>query len=207
MKGEKIDKTVKDVVRLHKKKEELLFRNKQHMGMMMELMILDSIQNLRTPVLDHIMCIVSTLGNAGVIWILLAVLLFMIPKTRKAGMFMIGALLVDVILCNGLLKNLVARTRPFDVNTAIELIVKKPKDFSFPSGHTAASFASITALFLAGEKKLAWPALILGTVMAFSRMYLYVHYPTDILGGIAVGILSGYLGKYCIEIKHLKFHA
>lgn len=174
----------------------------------MELMILDSIQNLRTPVLDCIMCLVSTLGNAGVIWILLAVLLFMIPKTRKAGMFMIGALLVDVILCNGLLKNLAARTRPFDVNTAIELIVKKPKDFSFPSGHTAASFASITALFLAGEKKLAWSALVLGIVMAFSRMYLYVHYPTDILGGVVVGILSGYLGKYGMETlmkKHTKF--
>lgn len=173
----------------------------------MELMILDMIQNLRTPLLDRIMCFVSMLGNAGVIWILLAILLFMIPKTRKAGMFLIGALLVDVVLCNGILKNLAARTRPFDVNTAVELIVKRPKDFSFPSGHTAASFASITALFLAKEKKLAWPALVLGSVMAFSRMYLYVHYPTDILGGIVVGIISGYAGKYGMEYlmkKHMK---
>lgn len=173
----------------------------------MELMILDMIQNLRTPLLDRIMCFVSMLGNAGVIWILLAILLFMIPKTRKAGMFLIGALLVDVVLCNGILKNLSARTRPFDVNTAVELIVKRPKDFSFPSGHTAASFASITALFLAKEKKLAWPALVLGSVMAFSRMYLYVHYPTDILGGIVVGIISGYAGKYGMEYlmkKHMK---
>ncbi len=171
----------------------------------MELMILDMIQNLRTPLLDRIMCFVSMLGNAGVIWILLAILLFMIPKTRKAGMFLIGALLVDVVLCNGILKNLAARTRPFDVNTAVELIVKRPKDFSFPSGHTAASFASITALFLAKEKKLAWPALVLGSVMAFSRMYLYVHYPTDILGGIVVGIISGYAGKYGMEYLMKKY--
>lgn len=165
----------------------------------MELMILDGIQNLRTPIGDSLMRFVSTLGNAGVIWILLAIVLFMIPKTRKAGIFMVGALLADVILCNGILKNLVARTRPFDVNTAIQLIVAKPKDFSFPSGHTAASFASVTALFLAKEKKLAWPALVLAVTMAFSRMYLYVHYPTDILGGVLVGVLSGYLGKWCAE--------
>ena len=107
---------------------------------------------------------------------------------------MAAALIVDVILCNVILKNLIARVRPYDVNTAVQVLVAKPKDFSFPSGHTAASFASVTALYLAGEKKLWKPALALAILIAFSRMYLYVHYPTDIIGGVIFGSLSGYLG-------------
>lgn len=106
------------------------------------------------------------------------------------------ALIADLILCNGILKNLVARTRPYDVNTVVNLLIEKPVDYSFPSGHTAASFAAVTALYLAGEKKLWKPALVLSILIAFTRMYLYVHYPTDILGGIAVGIISGYIGFF-----------
>lgn len=110
---------------------------------------------------------------------------------------MAAALLVDVILCNVILKNLIARVRPYDVNTAVQVLVAKPKDFSFPSGHTAASFASVTALYLAGEKKLWKPALALAILIAFSRMYLYVHYPTDILGGVIFGSLSAWIGYPC----------
>ena len=94
--------------------------------------------------------------------------------------------------------------RPYDVNTAVQLLVAKPKDFSFPSGHTAASFASVTALYLAGEKKLWKPALALAILIAFSRMYLYVHYPTDILGGVIFGILSAWIG-YRISTKVLLY--
>lgn len=113
------------------------------------------------------------------------------------------ALVFDVILCNGILKNAVARTRPFDVNTGISLLVKKPTDYSFPSGHTAASFAAVTVLFFAKEKY-RYPALVLAVLIAFSRLYLYVHYPTDILGGILVGILCGVIA-YLITKKKLKF--
>ena len=109
------------------------------------------------------------------------------------------ALLVDVLLCNVLIKNLVARTRPFDVNTAVQLLVAKPRDYSFPSGHTAASFASVTALYLAGEKKMWKAALVLAVLIALSRLYLYVHYPTDIIGGVVFGSLSGYLGYKIVE--------
>ena len=109
-----------------------------------------------------------------------------------------AALLVDVLLCNVFIKNLVARTRPFDVNTAVQLLVAKPRDYSFPSGHTAASFASVTALYLAGEKM--WKAaLVLAVLIALSRLYLYVHYPTDIIGGVIFGSLSGYLGYKIVE--------
>ena len=168
--------------------------------MSIELKILDFIQTLHTPVLDKIMVFITNLGSAGIIWIILTVVCLIIPRTRKVGWIMAASLIVDLILCNGILKNLVARTRPCDVNKSIQLLVKRPWDYSFPSGHTAASFASVTALYLAGEKKLWKPVLVLGCVIAFSRMYLYVHYPTDILGGVIIGILSGVIGYNIIKL-------
>ena len=168
--------------------------------MSIELEFLDKIQQLHTPILDKIMTFITNLGSAGIIWIILTVVCLIIPRTRRAGWIMAASLIVDLILCNGILKNLVARTRPFNVNKSIQLLVERPWDYSFPSGHTAASFASVTALYLAGEKKLWKLALILGCVIAFSRMYLYVHYPTDILGGVIVGILSGVLGYEIIKL-------
>ena len=81
----------------------------------------------------------------------------------------------------------------------VQLLVAKPRDYSFPSGHTAASFASVTALYLAGEKKMWKAALVLAVLIALSRLYLYVHYPTDIIGGVVFGSLSGYLGYKIVE--------
>ena len=109
------------------------------------------------------------------------------------------ALIVDLVLCNGILKNMVARTRPFDVNEGVSLLITAPKDFSFPSGHTAASFTAVSALYFAGEKKLWKISCAAAVLIAFSRMYLYVHYPTDILGGIIVGVLSGFAGMAIIK--------
>ena len=162
--------------------------------MNIELSILDWFQTLHTPFLDKIMVFITRLGDAGIIWIVLSIVLLLIPKTRKSGAVMVVALVVDVLLCNIVLKNLVARTRPYDVNTGVHLLVAKLHDYSFPSGHTAASFASVTALYLAGEKKLWKFALVLACLIAISRLYLYVHYPTDVLGGILFGVISGYLG-------------
>ncbi len=165
----------------------------------MELRFLDFLQTIHTPLLDKILAFITSLGNAGIIWIVLAVVLLILPKTRKAGIIIAAALLADLVLCNLILKNLVARVRPYDVNTAIAILIKKPLDFSFPSGHTAASFAAMTALFLAKMKKAWIAALILAILIAFSRLYFYVHYPTDVLGGIVVGILSGVLGYAIVE--------
>lgn len=145
------------------------------------------------------MCFITKLGNGGVIWILLTVVLFLIPKTRKTGMVMMAALVLDVILCNGILKHIFARMRPCDVNTTVQLLIPRPHDYSFPSGHTAASFAAVGAIFFAGETKLWKPALVLAILIAFSRLYLYVHYPTDILGGILVGTACGCAGMLCVE--------
>lgn len=165
-----------------------------------ELSILNWIQTLHNPILDQIMIFITRLGNAGAIWVLLTLILIVLPKTRKSGIIMAVALVVDVMLCNMILKNIIGRIRPYDINTGVHLLISKPLGWSFPSGHTSASFASVTALYLAGEKKLWKPALVLGVLIAISRLYLYVHYPTDILGGIIVGIVSGYIG-YKASIK------
>mgnify|MGYP002673188927 FL=1 len=165
----------------------------------MELRFLDFLQTIHTPLLDKILAFITSLGNAGIIWIVLAVVLLILPKTRKTGIIVAAALLADLVLCNLILKNLVARVRPYDVNTAIAILIKKPLDFSFPSGHTAASFAAMTALFLAKMKKAWIAALVLAVLIAFSRLYFYVHYPTDVLGGAVVGILSGIIGYTIVE--------
>ena len=157
----------------------------------MELNILDWFQTLHTPILDKIMTSITKLGDAGIFWIILTLLFLIIPKMRKTGIIMAAALIMDLLICNVAVKNLAARTRPYDVNTSVQLLVAKLHDYSFPSGHTAASFASVTALYLAGEKKLWKPALVLACLIAVSRLYLYVHYPTDVLAGAVIGILCG----------------
>lgn len=163
-----------------------------------EIQFLDWLQTLHSPIVDKIMLGITCLGDAGIFWIVLAVILLLLPKTRKSGLIVAVALCIDVIVCNGILKNLFARTRPFDVNEAVQLLITAPKDFSFPSGHTAASFAAVAALYFAGEKKLWKVSLVLAVLIAFSRMYLYVHYPTDILGGVLVGLGAGAAGYYLV---------
>lgn len=161
----------------------------------MELQILDWIQQMRTPVGDVWMVFISRLGNAGMIWILFTCLLLMIPRTRRWGAALAAALCLDAIICNILLKPMVCRIRPCDVNQTVQLIIARPADYSFPSGHTAASFAAVAALYFAGAKKWWKITLPLAILMAFSRMYLYVHYPTDVLGGMIVGCAAGYFGN------------
>ena len=160
-----------------------------------EIRILDWIQTLRTGAGDTFFSLVTHLGDAGVFWILLCVALLCVKKTRRAGVAMAVALVCDLLLCNVLLKPRVHRIRPYDVNPAIVPIVRKPTDFSFPSGHSAASFAGAAAIFFSGRKKAGIAALVLAAVVALSRLYLYIHYPTDVLGGAAVGVLCGWLGS------------
>ena len=143
---------------------------------------------------------VTKLGDAGIFWIILTLIFLIIPKMRKTGVIMAAALLTDLLICNVFLKNIVARTRPYDVNTTVELLVEKLRDYSFPSGHTAASFASVTALYLAGERRLWIIALVISCLIAVSRLYLYVHYPTDVLGGIIFGCLSGWIGYHIVKL-------
>lgn len=160
--------------------------------MSIEFDILNAIQTIHTPFLDKLMCGITRLGNMGIVWIALAILLLIYPKKSKTAIILLTALVIDTLLCNVLLKNVFCRIRPFDVNTAVQLLVAKPRDFSFPSGHTAISFAAVSALYYSKEKWLWKGAALLAVLIAFSRLYLYVHYPTDILGGIVTGWIAGY---------------
>ena len=160
-----------------------------------EINLLDQIQqHLANDFLNALVPRISSLGDEGLIWIALSILLLLFPKTRKAGLASGIALLFMLITGNMILKPLVARLRPFTVNTAVELLIPPPTDFSFPSGHTYASFASASAIFR-NNRKIGIPALILASLIAFSRLYLYVHYPTDVLFGILFGILAGWIGN------------
>ena len=138
-----------------------------------EIGILNWIQNLHTPAADAVMCFVTRLGDGGILWILLIVLLFLIPKTRKSGIILAAALCVDLVLCNGVLKHLFYRIRPCDVNTAVQLLIPRPGDFSFPSGHTAASFAAVAALY--GNPHLCWRCLSLfpGCICTFIILRIF----------------------------------
>ena len=165
-----------------------------------EFAILDWIQaNMRNPALDLLMPAITALGNSGLIWLLLAGILLLTPKHRRAGAAVLAGLVLEIICCNMVLKPLVARVRPCDVNTAVQLLIARPDDFSFPSGHTGASFAAAAALF-AEWNRLWIPSLILALLIAFSRLYLYVHYPTDILAGAAIGMMAGWAGRQAVDI-------
>ncbi len=156
-----------------------------------EFAVLDWIQaHLRCGFLDAVLPFITNLSNHGEIWIALAVVLVLFRRTRRAGWTLGGGLLLDLLLCNMFLKPLVNRLRPFQVRPGIELLVQAPGDASFPSGHTAVSFAAVFALWSVGSP--LWkPALVLAVTIAFSRLYLYVHWPSDVLGGVVVGAVAG----------------
>lgn len=168
-----------------------------------DMAILDLIQsNIRTGFIDAIMPFITQLGDAGLIWIILSIGLIIPKKTRKIGFVMIIALILNGIICNIILKPMLARIRPFDVNTAIKLLINKPRDFSFPSGHTSASFTAASVLFFR-KSKLFVPSLVLAFLISFSRLYLYVHYPSDVLAGLVLGVLCGYIGHRAVASKEI----
>lgn len=160
--------------------------------MQSEFFILDLIQNLRSPILDWIMIIFTYLGDSGIFWIALNILLLIYPKTRKLGICMLIALGIEIVCCNLVLKPLIARIRPFEINTAIKLLVSPPHDFSFPSGHTGLAFAAVSVMFFR-EERIWIPFGIIAILISFSRLYLYVHYPTDVLAGMLLGLMSGWI--------------
>ena len=163
-----------------------------------DLPILEWIQaNLQSPFLDKFMPFITAFGNGGIFWIACSVLLMFIPKTRRIGFGMAFALTMGLVVCNMVLKPGVARIRPYDLQetlgVTVDLLIKRSHDFSFPSGHTIASFEACTVLML-GNKKLGIPATLLAILIAFSRLYLYVHYPTDVITSVVLGILFGIIG-------------
>ena len=155
-------------------------------------MILNGIQMIRTSILDQIMCFITSLGNGGWIWLVLFLALFIYPKTRKLSFVLLAALVLDAFSTT-VLKHCIQRIRPCDVNTSIQLLISRPHDYSFPSGHTSISFAAVTILYFAHKKNLFKISFVLAILIAFSRLYLYVHYPTDVLAGMVVGFGCGFI--------------
>lgn len=163
----------------------------------MELNILKAIEKLQNPVLDEISIIMARLGTGGAIFIIIGLIFLINKKTRKIGLNILISLIICLILGNLTLKPLVGRVRPYaKINRSI--LVKKLLDGSFPSGHTYSAFATaFSTLFY--NKKMGIIFLLFATLMGFTRMYLFVHYPTDVLGGIVLGYVGAIIGKKLLD--------
>lgn len=164
-----------------------------------ELAFLDFIQeHFRCDFLDWFMPYFTRLADSGILWILITICLLLWPKYRRTGTEMAASLIICLLLGNLILKPWIGRIRPYDLNTLVHLIAAPPSDFSFPSGHTYSSFAAATVLLL-NHKRWGILALVVSILIAFSRLYLYFHYPTDVLAGAFMGILAGFLSHRCLQ--------
>lgn len=164
----------------------------------MEMSILHAIQNIHSSLLDSIMVFITSLGNAGVIWIAIAIIFLFTKKYRRCGIAMGLALLFSFILGNVILKNIFERPRPSWIDSSIMLLIKNPTDYSFPSGHSFSSFAGATAIFIY-HKKEGVAALILAALIAFSRLYLFVHYPSDVILGSLFGVIAAIIAAMIVN--------
>ncbi len=175
-------------------------------------------QNLQCGFLDFLMPLITLFGEGGIFWIACAALMLIFPKTRKTGLAMGIALLMGVIVCNMIMKPLFARERPYTYEIEVlgkswsdflvhgKLLVDGLSDKSFPSGHTIASFEASVALLL-NNKKLGIPAVILAVLISFSRLYLFVHYPTDVIAAVILGIGFAFLANWLVHKYYHKLPA
>lgn len=164
----------------------------------LELSFLYGLQKLRVPVLDELMVGISALGNSGLCFILLGLVLLCFKRTRMTGLAVLLSLLAGLLIGNLGLKNLVMRERPCWIDQAVPLLIASPEDYSFPSGHSLAAFEAAASVFLFHR---GWGTglLLFAGLMAFSRMYLFVHFPTDVLAGAALGILVAWCVHRVLE--------
>lgn len=172
-----------------------------------ELNILNSIQNIANPSLDSFFVNISALGNASIFWIALTILCLTSKEYKKMGKVMVIGFILNLLVVNLLLKNIVARIRPYNYIENIKLLVPALNDGSFPSGHTSYAFTYFAiVLSMSKNKSLKIFIGIVALLIAISRLYLYVHFPTDIIGGAIIGIL---IGKFAIKVyssnKFVKF--
>lgn len=144
---------------------------------------------LRVPVLTPVMKAITYLGNAGIIWITIIIGLLCFKKTRRIGVICFFSLLCEYLINDFLIKPVVGRIRPYEVIAGLRLLISKQKDFSFPSGHSASSFACACIIFRMAPRKYGIASLLLASLIAFSRLYVGVHYPSDVICGILLGIL------------------
>lgn len=168
-------------------------------------------ENWRTEWLDLICAFLSRAFELGIPWLVLGAVLFCFKKTRAAGAILVCAVVLTFFFNELAIKNAINRERPCTIDPTIELIVKKPTSYSFPSGHTASCFAAAGTLLFT-YKRLGIPLIIFSAFMGFSRMYLFVHFPTDVLAGAALGLLMAWVTvlvfrelKYDEKLSNLTF--
>ena len=163
--------------------------------------VLDLIrENLTCDSLNFIMPGITTMGNAGIIWIFLSLCFLFSKRYRHIGILMLAGLALGAVLGNLILKPLIARPRPCWIRE-VPLLISSPRDYSFPSGHTLASF-TCALILLKFHKGWGLAALFLAALMGFSRLYLYVHFPTDVIAGGIIGTATGI--STCMIYQKLK---
>ncbi len=146
-------------------------------------------EHLSHPVLDVIMKVITNLGSFAFIWVVIMLLIWRKDKNNALTLFF--ALALSLLFSNFIIKNIFRRKRPFTVYPHVSLKIPAPRDYSFPSGHTSASFA---AAFVIGNRypKYRIPVYVLALLIAFSRLYFFVHYPSDVAVGALIGCVCGY---------------
>ncbi|MCI9576840.1 MAG: phosphatase PAP2 family protein [Clostridiales bacterium] len=164
--------------------------------------VLFSVQRNQTRKLSITMLAFSLIGNGGLLWAFIGGLLLLDSSTSRYGAYLIVSLSLCALVNNIFFKSLCDRERPCDTYQNIPLLIKRPIGSSFPSGHTATSFASATALFFM-DPRIGVIALFIAFLIAFSRLYLFVHYPTDILFGMVSGVALSLVG---VQIVKIFFH-
>ncbi len=161
-----------------------------------ELEVLDFIKDhIKNGFLDTVMPIITMCGNLGIFWVAVALIISAKAKYRRCSITMLIGLIAGVLIGNLFIKNAVRRDRPCWIIELQNMLIDNPQDFSFPSGHTLSSFCAAAILFYY-DKRLGIPSFGIAALIAFSRMYLYVHFPTDIVGGALLGIVIA-----CLTIK------
>ncbi len=154
---------------------------------------------------DFLLIAITKLGDDGIFLILLSLVLMVFKKTRKVGTAMLGAIIIGALFTNISIKPIIARPRPYFDETGIfhqwwlDAGAHTESEFSFPSGHTTSAMAAMTGLFFTTNKKVSWTAFIFAVVMGITRVYICVHYPSDILGGLLVGFLAGLVSYIIIN--------
>lgn len=144
-------------------------------------------RRMRCAFLDKVMPVITSLGTCGIVWAVVMVIFLRMPRYRRVGLVMFLTLALCALITNLILKPLVARPRPCHVSPEVPLLIPCPMDYSFPSGHTVSSFAA-AVIILCVNPIFGIFAFFLAALIAFSRLYLFVHYPSDVLAGTLFGI-------------------